>query len=306
MANQSRRKRRKQAQTIHLRRQKMALIVNTNIASLNAQRNLAGNQSALTTSLQRLSSGLRVNSAKDDAAGLAVAQNFTAQIRGNEQAERNAADGISLGQTAEGAIGQIANNIQRIRELAVQSANGTISNSNRSSLQKEVDQLTQEISRISQTTTFGGTNLLSGASTLTFQVGSDGTANNQVSVTTTNLAQAGSAGLFTYNATLTNTGTVDITTQGGASAALANLDSDITQTSNLRSTFGSVQNRFEAVVSNLQNYVENITAARSRIMDADFAAETAKLTRSQILQQAGTAILAQANTLPQSALTLLR
>jgi flagellin len=284
----------------------MALIVNTNIASLNAQRNLAGNQSALTTSLQRLSSGLRVNSAKDDAAGLAVAQNFTAQIRGNEQAERNAADGISLGQTAEGAIGQIANNIQRIRELAVQSANGTISNSNRSSLQKEVDQLTQEISRISQTTTFGGTNLLSGASTLTFQVGSDGTANNQVSVTTTNLAQAGSAGLFTYNATLTNTGTVDITTQGGASAALANLDSDITQTSNLRSTFGSVQNRFEAVVSNLQNYVENITAARSRIMDADFAAETAKLTRSQILQQAGTAILAQANTLPQSALTLLR
>ncbi len=284
----------------------MALIVNTNIASLNAQRNLAGNQSALTTSLQRLSSGLRVNSAKDDAAGLAVAQNFTAQIRGNEQAERNAADGISLGQTAEGAIGQIANNIQRIRELAVQSANGTISNSNRSSLQKEVDQLTQEISRISQTTTFGGTNLLSGASTLTFQVGSDGAANNQVSVTTTNLAQAGSAGLFTYNATLTNTGTVDITTQGGASAALANLDSDITQTSNLRSTFGSVQNRFEAVVSNLQNYVENITAARSRIMDADFAAETAKLTRSQILQQAGTAILAQANTLPQSALTLLR
>jgi flagellin len=284
----------------------MALIVNTNIASLNAQRNLAGNQSALTTSLQRLSSGLRVNSAKDDAAGLAVAQNFTAQIRGNEQAERNAADGISLGQTAEGAIGQIANNIQRIRELAVQSANGTISNSNRSSLQKEVDQLTQEISRISQTTTFGGTNLLSGASTLTFQVGSDGTASNQVSVTTTNLAQAGSAGLFTYNATLTNTGTVDITTQGGASAALANLDSDITQTSNLRSTFGSVQNRFEAVVSNLQNYVENITAARSRIMDADFAAETAKLTRSQILQQAGTAILAQANTLPQSALTLLR
>jgi flagellin len=284
----------------------MALIVNTNIASLNAQRNLAGNQSALTTSLQRLSSGLRVNSAKDDAAGLAVAQNFTAQIRGNEQAERNAADGISLGQTAEGAIGQIANNIQRIRELAVQSANGTISNSNRSSLQKEVDQLTQEISRISQTTTFGGTNLLSGASTLTFQVGSDGAASNQVSVTTTNLAQAGSAGLFTYNATLTNTGTVDITTQGGASAALANLDSDITQTSNLRSTFGSVQNRFEAVVSNLQNYVENITAARSRIMDADFAAETAKLTRSQILQQAGTAILAQANTLPQSALTLLR
>jgi flagellin len=283
----------------------MALVVNTNIASLNAQRNLNATGNQLAVTLQRLSSGLRVNSAKDDAAGLAVAQAFTAQIRGNNQAVRNANDGISLGQTAEGALGQIANNVQRIREIAVQASNGTISNTNRSQLQKEVDQLTQEISRIVSTTNFNGTNLLSGASTLTFQVGADGTTTNQVSVTTTNLAQSGSAGLFTFNSSLSNTGTIDVTTQVNASAALANLDSDISQTSTVRSTFGSVQNRFEAVIASLQNYVENLEASRSRILDADFAAETANLTRGQILQQAGTAILGQANALPQTALSLL-
>ena len=284
----------------------MALVVNSNIASLNAQRNLSTSGQQLAVTLQRLSSGLRVNSAKDDAAGLAVAQSFTAQIRGNTQAVRNASDGISLGQTAESALGQIGNNVQRIREIAVQAANGTISNTNRSQLQKEVDQLTQEISRIVATTTFNGTNLLSGASTLTFQIGSDGAANNQVSVTTTNLAVSGSSGLFAFNATLTNTGTIDITTQAAASAALASLDSDISQVSTIRSTFGAVQNRFEAVVSNLQNLVENLEASRSRILDADFAAETANLTRGQILQQAGTAVLSQANALPQTALSLLR
>ena len=284
----------------------MALIVNTNIASLNAQRNLSRNQADLSVSLQRLSSGLRVNSAKDDAAGLAVAETFTSQIRGNNQAVRNANDGISLGQTAEGALGQVASNIQRIREIAVQAANGTISNTNRSQLQKEVDQLTQEISRIVQTTSFNGTNLLSGASTLTFQVGADGTATNQVSVSTTDLAANGSAGLFAYSGSLTATGVIDVTTSGGASAAIANIDTDINQISTVRSTFGSVQNRFEAVISNLQNYVENLNASRSRILDADFASETANLTRNQILVQAGTSILSQANALPQSALTLLR
>ncbi len=284
----------------------MALIVNTNIASLNAQRNLATSESQLAVTLQRLSSGLRVNSAKDDAAGLAVAQSFTAQIRGNTQAVRNAGDGISAGQTAESALGQVAGNVQRIREIAVQSANGTISSTNRSQLQKEVDQLTQEISRIVATTTFNGTSLLSGVSTLTFQVGADGASNNQVAITTTNLAQTGTAGLYTFNSTLTTTGTIDVTTQAAASAAIANLDTDISQLSTQRSTFGAVQNRFEAVISNLQNYVENLTAARSRILDADFAAETANLTRGQILQQAGTAILSQANALPQNALSLLR
>ncbi|MBI5753003.1 MAG: flagellin FliC [Hydrogenophilales bacterium] len=284
----------------------MALVVNTNIASLTAQRNLDSSSNKLAVTLARLSSGLRVNSAKDDAAGLAVAEAFTSQIRGNTQAVRNANDGISLGQTAEGALGQVAGNLQRIREIAVQAANGTISNTNRSQLQKEVDQLTQEISRIVQTTTFNGTSLLSGANTLTFQVGADGTATNQVSVTTTNLASSASAGLFAYCSTLTTTGVLTVTTSGAASGALVNLDSDIERISTIRSTFGAVQNRFEAVISNLTNYVENLSASRSRILDADFAAETANLTRGQILQQAGTAVLSQANALPQTALSLLR
>ncbi len=284
----------------------MALIVNTNIASLNAQRNLSTSNAALGLSLQRLSSGLRVNSAKDDAAGLAVAESITSGVRGNTQAIRNANDGISVGQTAEGALGQIANNLQRIREISVQAANGSISNSNRSQLQKEVDQLTQEISRIVQTTEFNGTKLLSGAATITFQIGYSGSVDNQVSISTTDLALAGSAGLNSFSGSLTATGTIDITTSGGASAALSKLDYDISQVANLRSTYGAVQNRFEAVISNLQNYVENLTASKSRIMDTDFAAESAQLTRNQILQQAGTAILAQANTVPQQALTLLR
>ncbi len=284
----------------------MALIVNTNIASLNAQRNLSTSNAALSLSLQRLSSGLRVNSAKDDAAGMAVAESITRGVRGNTQAIRNANDGISVGQTAEGALGQVANNLQRIREISVQAANGSISDSNRSQLQKEVDQLTQEISRIVQTTEFNGTKLLSGAATITFQIGYSGSADNQVSISTTDLAQAGSAGLNSFSGSLTATGTINVTTSGGASAALSQLDADIAQVANLRSTYGAVQNRFEAVISNLQNYVENLTASRSRIMDADFAAESAQLTRNQILQQAGTAILAQANTVPQQALTLLR
>lgn len=284
----------------------MALIVNTNIASLNAQRNLSNSNSALAVSLQRLSSGLRVNSAKDDAAGSAIAEGLTSAIRGGNQAIRNANDGISVGQTAEGALGQIANNLQRIREISVQASNGSISDTNRSQLQKEVDQLTQEISRIVQTTEFNGSKLLSGASTITFQVGYSGAATNQVSVSTSNLAQNGSAGLNAYSAGLTATGTINVTSSGNASAAIANLDADISQIANIRATFGAVQNRFEAVVSNLQNYVENLSASKSRLIDADFAAETAQLTRNQILQQAGTAILAQANTLPQSALTLLR
>ncbi|NHR06772.1 flagellin FliC [Chromobacterium haemolyticum] len=282
----------------------MAITVNTNIASLNAQRNLGNSNNALQVSLQRLSSGLRVNSAKDDAAGLAISQTLTAAIRGNNQSIKNANDGISVGQTAEGALGQIANNLQRIREIAVQASNGSVSNTNRSQLQSEVDQLTQEISRIVQTTQFNGTSLLSGGSVLTFQVGSSGATNNQVSISSTDLTSAGV--LNSYNSSLTNTGTVSVTTQGGASGALSSLDADIASISNIRSTFGAVQNRFDAVVANLQNYVENLTAANSRIVDVDFAAETANLTKNQILQQAGTSILKNANSLPQSALTLLQ
>ncbi len=284
----------------------MSIVVNTNIASLNAQRNLATSQSSLNTSLQRLSSGLRVNSAKDDAAGLAISEGLTSAIRGGNQAVRNANDGISVGQTAEGALGQISNNLQRIREIAVQASNGSVSDTNRSQLQLEVDQLTQEISRIVQTTQFNGTSLLSGASTITFQVGYSGSADNQVSVSTTDLATSGSSALHAYSGSLTATGTINITTSGGASAALANLDADIKQITNIRSRFGAVQNRFDAVISNLNNYVENLTASQSRIIDTDYASETANFSKSQILQQAGTAILKQANNLGQSALTLLQ
>lgn len=281
----------------------MSLIVNTNTASLNAQRNLSSSGNALAISLQRLSSGLRVNSAKDDAAGLAVAEDLTRAIRGNNQSMRNASDGISVGQTAEGALGQISNNLQRVREIAVQASNGSVSDTNRLQLQNEVDQLTQEISRIVQTTEFNGTFLLSGAATIMFQVGYSGDAANQVTFTGAELT----TGSFnSYNASLTNTQTIDVTTQALASAALADLDTDIAAISDSRATFGAVQNRFEAVIANLQNFVENLSASKSRILDADYAAETAAMTRNQILQQAGTAILAQANQVPQAALTLLR
>ena len=279
----------------------MPLVINTNVASFNAIRNLNKTQGDMQTSLQRLSSGLRINSAKDDAAGLAVVESFTKQIRGNAMAIRNASDGISLAQSAESALAQLSDNLQRIRELAIQAASGSISNSNRSQLQKEVDQLTQEISRVIQTADFNGNALLSSTSTLTFQVGYEGSATNQVSVNTTTVT-----GIAGYSADLDATGAINITTSANASAALGSLDSAITTISQQRATFGAVQNRFEAVISNLNAFNESLTAARSRIQDADFAAETANLTRTQILQQAGISMLAQANQLPQSALALLQ
>ncbi len=279
----------------------MALSVNSNIVSLNAQRNLGKSQSDLATSMQRLSSGLRINSAKDDAAGLFSVELMTSDIRGLNQATRNAADGISLAQTAEGAMAEIGNNMQRIREIAVQSANATTEN--RDGLQLEVDQLTQEISRIVETTEYNGLSLLKGDNALTFQVGADGKANNQISVDgvalETTLSAAG------YAADLSGVGTVDVSTSAAAFAALDSMDTGIGALASERSTYGAVQNRFDAVISNLQNYSENLSAGRSRIQDADFAAETSKLTRAQILSQAGTSIVGQANQLPQSALSLL-
>ena len=280
------------------------LTIASNIASLIAQNNLSNTQNSLQTSLQRLSSGLRINSAKDDAAGLYTAELMSSSIRGNNQAIRNANDGTSLAQTAEGALAQIANNLQRIREIAVQSANGTVQD--RTGLQAETDQLTQEISRITQTSTYTGVSLFTTGTSVNFQVGSDGTANNQVSVATTALNVSGSGGLYTYATSLTATGTVLVNTAATASAAIANMDTDIAKVAQQRATYGAVQNRFAAVVSNLTNYVQNLTAARSRITDTDFAAETANLTRMQVLQQAGTAMLSQANALPQSVLALLR
>lgn len=411
----------------------MAITVNTNLSSLQAQLNLNNSSMSLNQSLQRLSSGFRINSGKDDAAGLAISQTLTSAIRGNNQAMRNANDGVSVGQTAEGAMGQIANNLQRIREIAVQASNGGVSDTNRSQLQNEVDQLTQEISRTIQTTQFNGTKLLSGGANLTFQVGSEGSADNQISIQTVDLTKSAantqtgtqadltkaatdaktasdaaetaykavvdattgkpnagvtqatadelkrksldakksfldldlaaknkavddadkanqaalagtdtaaqtatatalknardamntakddlnkftvanpnvgaSGGLHSYNGSLSAVKTVDITTQDGAAKALNLLSEDIAKISDMRSTFGSVMNRFDAVVANLGNYTQNLTAANSRIMDVDFASETANLTKGQILQQAGGSILKQANSLPQAALALLQ
>ncbi|MFZ5620712.1 MAG: flagellin [Pseudomonadota bacterium] len=279
----------------------MALVINSNIAALTTQRNLNSSQGALNTSLERLSSGLRVNSAKDDAAGMFSIERMTADVRGLNQAVRNAQDGISLAQTGEGSMAQIQSALQRIREIAVQSSNATVED--RTGLQAEVDQLTQEISRIVQTTEFNGKKLLDGTGgTLTFQIGADGVASNQIDVTGVNLTTMAAG----YAADLTATGTVDVSSAATASAAIANIDTAIDTVSTNRATFGAVQNRFEAVITNLTTYSENLSAARSRLQDADFAAETANLTRAQILQQAGVAMLAQANTQPQTALALLR
>jgi flagellin len=380
----------------------MAQVVNTNILSLNAQRNLNSSQGALATSLERLSSGLRINSAKDDAAGLAISERFTSQIRGLNQAVRNANDGISLAQTAEGAMQEIGNNLQRIRELAVQSSNATNSSSDRAALNQEVQQLLTEIQRVATQTDFNGQALLDGSFTgQSFQVGAnagqlitvnastntqtnalgstqfaedvtgtvtagDGTAEDYISGLTINgvtiddvadtgaaadnataLAaaineKAGETGVYAsadgaaltlqslvagrdlvIGGTVTNTGLteettaaadnaevfvggVDISSFGGAQQALGIMDAALTEVNSARAEFGAIQNRFESVIANLQTGAENLSAARSRIRDADFAAETAELTRSQILQQAGISVLAQANATPQSVLALLQ
>jgi flagellin len=277
--------------------------INTNVQSLNAQRNLAMSAGSLSTSMQRLSSGLRVNSAKDDAAGLAIAERMNTQVRGMNVAIRNANDGISLAQTAEGALGRIGENLQRMRELAVQSANDTNGTTDRTALNTEYQALAAENARVIDSTQFNGQALLTGsggnAGNFEFQVGANSGADNRITIGTTNIK--------------TNMGT---NTQGaaatlGATAATArtamdNIDTALTAVNTARSSFGASQNRFESVISNLRVASENQSAARGRIMDADFAQETANLSRGQILQQAGTAMVAQANQLPQGVLSLLR
>jgi len=388
----------------------MPQVINTNIASLNAQRNLNSSQSSLNTSLQRMSSGLRINSAKDDAAGLAISERFTAQIRGLNQAARNANDGVSLAQTAEGALAEVGNNLQRIRELAVQSSNATNSQSDRDALQAEVTQLLNEIDRVADAAEFNNVKLLDGSFTgAVFQVGANSgetitiasttdantAALGSVSTNTTaglsvaasamtgfataiaaggvtidggsgavdigaisgagsaaeragqlvnainNVSQTtgvgasydGATGQLTLNSavsftiagttndvteagfanatfgTVTTATGIDTLTVGnfaGAQSAIDLVDSALTSINDARATLGAVQNRFESVVRSTQSTSENLSASRSRIMDADFAAETANLTRAQILQQAGTAMLAQANSLPQNVLSLLQ
>jgi flagellin len=384
----------------------MAAIINTNIASLNAQRNLTTSQSSLQTSIQRLSSGLRVNSAKDDAAGLSIATRMDSQIRGQNVAIRNANDGISLSQTAEGALASVTDNLQRIRELAIQSSNATNGQTDRDALNFEVTQLKEEIERVANQTSFNGVKLLDGSFTgANYQVGANAAEiisvssiadvnlavlGGTVNVATTSAAASGISGFATAiaaggvvingvdigavsaagsateragqlvnainqvsgqtkvgasydsgtgqitlrsssgNIALTGTvddatiagfsnttGTVTATATTGISGlnvasfsnsqlALTQIDAALTQVNTARASLGAVQNRFSSVISNLQTSVENVSAAKSRIVDADFAAETANLTRGQILQQAGTAILAQANSLPNGVLALLR
>jgi len=277
----------------------MAQVINTNVMSLNSQRALGKSQMSMQTSLERLSSGLRINRAKDDAAGLAISERFSSQIRGLDQATRNASDGISLLQTAEGALSEVTNSLQRMRELAVQASNGTYNASDRDSLNDEYAALAAEIDRISQVTEFNNINLLGTAQSVSLQVGWENGANNVITVGLANISAAAASGVG--SATLRAISTV---TEAGS--ALVALDSVIDNMTSLRADFGAVQNRLESAVRNMDNVIENQSAARSRVLDADFARETANLTRTQILQQAGTAMLAQANSMPQGVLSLLR
>ena len=284
----------------------MAQIINTNIMSLNAQRNLSATQSALATSVQRLSTGLRVNSAKDDAAGLAIAERMNTQVRGMNVAIRNANDAISLSQTAEGALSKINDMGQRMRELAVQSANATNNATDRESLDAEFQALSAEIKRNLEGTSFNGTKLFAALATMTFQVGANNTPTDQIAVVTTNLTAETSMTDILGGGTGGGAAAADIKEVGKSREALGKLDKMLATVNAKRAEFGATQNRFEAVIQTLQVSAENQTAARSRIMDADFASETAALTRSQVLQQAGTAMLSQANSLPNNVLSLLR
>jgi flagellin len=287
----------------------MPQTINTNLVSLNAQRNLSGSQGSLATSMQRLSSGLRVNSAKDDAAGLAIAERMNAQARGMGVAIRNANDAISLSQTAEGALGKVSDLFQRMRELAVQSANGTNSDSDRTSMNDEFVQLAQEATRTLGGTQFNNTNILATTVDSTFQIGANNTSDlDRIVVTAFNWSADTDITAVLGNTVLTGTSTptVQITDIGSAQGAMATIDDAIDAVNSQRATFGASQNRFENVVANLMVSQENQTAARGRIMDADYAVETSNLSRASILQQAGNAMVAQANQLPQQVLALLR
>jgi flagellin len=278
----------------------MPQTINTNIVSLNAQRNLNMSQTSLATSMQRLSSGLRVNSAKDDAAGLAIAERMNAQVRGMNVAVRNANDGISLAQTAEGALSKVGDALQRMRELTVQARNSTNSGSDKDSLDKEFQQLSAEINRVLAGTTFNGQTILASTGTQTFQVGANTTANDTISINTVDMTT--DASVTAVTASVINS-TTDATV---LATVIESIDGALNLINDTRATYGASQSRFDSVISNLQQAVENQSAARSRIMDADFAAETAALSRAQILQQAGNAMVAQANQLPQQVLQLLK
>jgi flagellin len=279
----------------------MASTINTNISSLNAQRNLNASQSSLSTSMQRLSSGLRVNSAKDDAAGLAIAERMNSQVRGMNVAIRNANDGISMAQTAEGALSKVGDSLQRMRELAVQSRNATNSESDKKSLNEEFAQLQKEVTRVIGGTKFNGKAMIGADATkMTFQIGANTATEDTLEVSTSNLNSN-----TQITAVTTGVSIGSGVTAGAIGSVIDALDKAIDTVNSQRATFGATQSRFDAIVSNLQQGVENQSAARGRIMDADFATETANLSRAQILQKAGTAMIAQANQMPQQVLALL-
>lgn len=283
-----------------------ASVINTNMASINAQRSLSKTGSALQTAMERLSSGLRVNSAKDDAAGLAIADRMTSQIRGMTVAARNANDGISMAQTAESAMGQLTDLFQRMRDLAVQAANfAGVSSDDRDKMNTEFQQLGAEVKRIMDNTRYNGKQLLKGSlSGANFQVGYSIGTDNQISITVSNLTTvSGIKDVMSANGTYQISGAM---TSASVRSTIQYLDVAIEKVDTFRAKLGAVQSRFTMTITNLEASIEAQSAARSRIMDADFAAETAALAKGQVLQQAGTAMLAQANQLPSQVLTLLK
>lgn len=280
----------------------MAISVLTNVASMSAQRNLAATQSALAGSIGRLSSGLRINSASDDAAGLGISENLKANIRSLAQAQRNTNDGISMSQVAEGSMNDMHGIVSRMRELAVQSSNSTLGSTERGYIQTEFTQLSQEINRISAVTDFNGQKLLDGSASagLTFQVGAQNSANDRMQMSITKLTTS------TLGSTSLHVASASLSTAVKAQSAIGAFDKAIQQLSQARAKVGAVQNRMQVTISNLSVAQENLSAANSRIRDVDVAQETAALTKGQILSQAGLAVLAQANQIPQAALSLLR
>ncbi len=278
----------------------MTLFVNTNVSALNAQRQLFNSGQALNTSFERLSSGFRINRAADDAAGLQISDRLTSQIQGLNQAVRNANDAISVAQTAEGALAETTVALQRIRQLAIQSQNGINSSADRGALQKEVSALKSEITRIATDTEFNGVKLLDAGFSAVFLVGAEGGQTISVNLSASKI-QGGSS----FSAAGLNLTSTSVSTAANASAAIGTIDTAISAIGGVRADLGALQNRFQSTIRNLSNISENVAGARSRIRDTDFAAETAELTRNQIVQQASISVLSQANQRPQNALSLL-
>ena len=286
----------------------MAMTINTNVASLNAQRNTAANSASLSTTMQRLSSGLRINSAKDDAAGLAIADRMNTQVRGMNVAVRNAGDAISMAQVAEGGLSTMNDMLQRMRELAVQASNAPNSvgaSGDIAKLDNEYKQLGAELSRMLDATQFNGEKILNTSASYVFQVGANAGAENQITIANGDISLSGNAA-FSAVASGGASATLITGTASANTANIAALDAAISAVNDRRASLGALQSRFENTISYLRTASENQSAARGRIMDADFAAETANLSRTQVLQQAGTAMIAQANQAPQQVLALLR